>query len=152
LQNHLDILLVWHWGGIALDVFFITSGFLITSSYFSRNNLFLFVWARILRIYPALIVATLFCVFIVGLTFTTLSVWEYLSSGQTLKFFLKNSTLFFGVEGALPGVFANIPWKTTVNGSLWTLPYEITMYLLLAIILFVLGYIQKRLNIGSLKY
>jgi len=139
-------------GTIAVDVFFITSGFLIASSYFSRNNLLFFAWARILRIYPALIVATLFCVFVVGLTFTTLPAWEYLSSGQTLKFSLKNSSLLFGVEGALPGVFANIPWKTNVNGSLWTLPYEIAMYILLAIILFTLGHIQKRLNIGSLKY
>ena len=83
------------WGIIAVDIFFITSGFLITSSYFARNNLLFFAWARILRIYPALIAAILFCVFIVGLWFTTHSAWEYLTSGQTLKFLLKNVFFVF---------------------------------------------------------
>ena len=37
------------WGNIAVDIFFIVSGFLITSSYFSQNNLIAFVWARVLK-------------------------------------------------------------------------------------------------------
>lgn len=60
LRNTLGIT----WGTIAVDVFFVTSGFLIASSFFQRNNVTAFVWARILRIYPALIVALLFCVFV----------------------------------------------------------------------------------------
>lgn len=59
------------WGTIAVDVFFVTSGFLIAGSFFKRGNLIAFGWARILRIYPALFVALLFCVFVVGLAFTS---------------------------------------------------------------------------------
>lgn len=141
------------WGGIAVDVFFITSGFLITSSYLSRNNLLLFTWARILRIYPALVFAILFCVFIVGLGFTTLSASEYLTSGQTLKFLLKNPILIFGLEYDLPAVFANNPWKDAVNGSLWTLPYEVKMYAILALVLYGSGRIQSQFNVlGSPKH
>ncbi len=135
------------WGLIAVDVFFVTSGFLITSSYFARNNLTVFAWARIMRIYPALLVAVLFCVFVVGLSFTALSASEYLSTAQTYKFLFKNSLLFFGLEYDLPGVFDNNPWKHAVNGSLWTLPYEVRMYAMLAAILFAIGYLQNRLSV-----
>lgn len=131
------------WGGIAVDVFFITSGFLITYSFFSRNNIIAFIWARILRIYPALFFAILFCVFAVGLYFTTHAISDYLSDPQTGNFFRKNVTLFSGVKYELPGVFADNPYKYAVNGPLWTLPYEIKMYTYLGIIASVLIYIQK---------
>lgn len=134
------------WGGIAVDVFFITSGFLITYSFFSRNNIVAFIWARILRIYPALIVAIIFCVFVVGLFFTTNTISDYLFDPQTLKFFRRNITLFSGVKYELPGVFADNPYMNAVNGSLWTLPYEIKMYTYLGIIAFTLMYIQKWLS------
>lgn len=103
------------WGDIAVDIFFVTSGFLITSSYLSRNNIIEFAWARVLRIYPALIAAILFCTFVVGLWFTENSLSEYFSNQQTLKYFIKNSTLFFGVEYRLPGVFLDVPYKEAVN-------------------------------------
>lgn len=131
------------WGSVAVDIFFITSGFLITSSYISRNNIIAFVWARFLRIYPALIMAVIFCVFFVGLWFTTLNTWEYLLNPQTHKFILKNSVLFFGVEYQLPGVFNDVPWKNAVNGSLWTLPYEVKMYVILAFVLSIVVYLGK---------
>lgn len=139
------------WGTIAVDIFFVTSGFLITSSYFSRNNIVAFVWARVLRIYPALIVAILFCVFVVGLWFTTNSFSEYLSSQETYKYLIKNSILFFGVEYRLPGVFLDVPYEGSVNGSLWTLPYEVKMYAILALILGSVTYIGKRVDLFSIR-
>ncbi len=131
-------------GDIAVDIFFVTSGFLITSSYFNRGNLAAFAWARILRIYPALIVAMLFCVLIVGILFTNLSLQDYFSDTQTYKYFFKNIILFFGVEYYLPGVFENVPYPRAVNGSLWTLPYEVKMYTYLALILLGVTYIMKK--------
>ena len=121
-------------GTIAVDVFFITSGFLIAGSFFARANLIAFVWARILRIYPALIVALLFCVLVVGLAFTTLTAYEYLSNPKTHRFLLKNATLLSAIRYQLPGVFADLPYPNAVNGSLWTLPYEIKMYAWLAVV------------------
>lgn len=133
-------------GGIAVDVFFITSGFLITYSFFSRNNIIAFIWARILRIYPALFVAIVFCVFVVGLFFTTNTISDYLFDPQTFKFFRRNVTLFSGVKYELPGVFTDNPYMNAVNGSLWTLPYEIKMYTYLAIIASLFLYVQRWLG------
>ena len=137
-------------GRIAVDIFFITSGFLITNSYLSRNDFFAFVWARVLRIYPALIVAVLFCI-AVGAWFTSLSLTDYFSHPKTHKYFLKNITLFFGIQHMLPGVFSDLPYKGFINGSLWTLPYEVKMYAILAFILFFVSRLSQLLRFISIK-
>lgn len=118
--------------GLGVALFFALSGYLVTASYTRRNHLIDYTVARVLRIYPALIVAVLFCVFFVGLLVTTLPTLAYLSHHETLLFALQNSSLL-GIHHSLPGVFASLPWKDSVNGSLWTLPYELLMYVVVGI-------------------
>ncbi|WP_310600146.1 acyltransferase [Desulfobulbus sp.] len=119
-------------GGVAVDIFFFTSGFLVTASLLTRQSVKQFAWARILRIYPALIVVVLLSVFGVGLFFTTQPTTTYLADAKIYKYLLKCSTLITGVNQHLPGVFENNPFKNSVNGSLWTMPYEVKMYIILA--------------------
>lgn len=129
---------------IAVDIFFVISGFLVTQSLLNRRNLIDFILARIFRIYPGLIGSIVFCVFIVGIYFTALSVQSYLSDRETYRFLFKNSSLIFGLsEGYLPGVFDNIPLRKAVNGSLWTLPLEIKMYVILAFVGVIIFAIKK---------
>ncbi|WP_426369351.1 acyltransferase family protein [Pseudocolwellia sp. HL-MZ7] len=118
-------------GHIAVDIFFISSGFLIANSLFVKKDLANFLWARFLRIYPGLFIAVIFCVFIVGAFFTSYSLIQYLTDAQTYIFLIKNTVLFFGEEASLPGVFESLPWSGVVNGSLWTLPFEVKAYCLL---------------------
>jgi len=124
-------LLGMSFGQIAVDIFFISSGFLIANSLFMKKNLANFLWARFLRIYPGLFVSLIFCVFIVGLFFTKYPIGQYLTDTQTYVFLVKNAVLFFGEEQKLPGVFESLPWQGVVNGSLWTLPFEVKAYCLL---------------------
>jgi len=118
---------------MAVDLFFVSSGFLITGSLYKRNNLLGYIRARALRIYPALFVSLLFTVFVIGLYFTSLPSQQYLTNVQTYSFLIKNSILFTGADYHLPGVFTNNPYPEVINGSLWTLPYEVVMYTLLVI-------------------
>ena len=121
-------------GHVAVDIFFITSGLLVTRSLLTRGNVAAFAWARFVRIYPALILAVLLCAFPLGLFFTTQATGEYLKDGQVLRFVVKNASLVLGsIAYNLPGVFADNPYPKAVNGSLWTLPWEIRMYALLGI-------------------
>jgi peptidoglycan/LPS O-acetylase OafA/YrhL len=118
-------------------IFFIVSGYLISQSLQNAKTLTNFVWRRVLRIYPALIIALLFCVFVVGPMCTELPLKSYFTSYETYRFF-KWLKMYPFIHNSLPGVFQNLPEKDSVNGSLWTLPYEITMYLSLMI----LGYFK----------
>ena len=135
------------WGSIAVDIFFIASGFFIAASFSLKSSFKSFLMARILRIYPALIITTLLTVFVLGPIFSSLALVEYFTQGQTYQYLVKNITLITGVEYYLPGVFTDNPYKQAVNGSLWTLPYEIKMYFLLVIFCSLFTYLKTKLNI-----
>lgn len=83
-----------------------------------------------MRIVPGLAGATLFTVFVIGVLFTSLPVREYLISPETIEYL--NNFLIYDMSATLPGVFLNNPISSTVNGSLWTLPYEFTAYVIVA--------------------
>lgn len=136
-------------GGIAVDTFFITSGFLVTASLLNRSNLVEFVWARVLRIYPALIIMLLLTVFVLGPAFTSLPLSEYFLARETYTYLPRSSTLFINVARQLPGVFSNNPVPNT-NASLWTLPFEVRMYAMLAVVWLMLK-ITPRHRIKALK-
>lgn len=135
-------------GSIAVDVFFVISGFLVTASILRSRSLVDFVVSRCLRIYPALLVMLVITVLGMGLALTTLPARAYLSAAQTHEYLLWCATLVRDVKFELPGLFEANPYKKVVNGSLWTLPYELRMYGLLAggwLLCRLLGAIHTRL-------
>ena len=121
-------------GTWAVDVFFVMSGFLVTKSYDSRKALLPFAYARFMRIYPAMWVCVEVCVLLVGPMFTTLPWGDYARHVDTWKFVVANATLLpFGAITGLPAVFEGHP-VAGVNISLWTLPYELRMYVATALL------------------
>jgi len=118
-------------GELGVWVFFAMSGYLVTLSFVHRRSLWAFAEARALRIYPAFSIAVLFGVF-VGALATTLPLGAYLSDTGTWAYLYRN--LQFDIRFDLPGVFAGNPFPNAVNGSLWTLPLEATMYVIVAIL------------------
>lgn len=122
------------WGSIAVDVFFVTSGFLVTSSLLSRKNTIEFILSRALRIYPALITMVIVSVVLLGIFATELPFVSFIENPATWTYIYKNMSLWSGVTGYLPGVFDSVPFANKVNASLWTLPFEVRMYGILAII------------------
>lgn len=127
-------------GDIAVDMFFVTSGFLITASLLSRKSMIDFIWARMLRIYPALIVALVLSAFILGPYFTTLPLSGYFLDPDTWFYLMRGLLPFIGFSFLLPGVFEGNPYAGVVNGSLWTITFEVLMYALLAIFWIMVGW------------
>lgn len=121
-------------GSIAVDIFFFISGMLITNSLVRNTDYVQYAISRIMRIFPALLVANLLTILILGATFTSGSMVQYLGEGSWLTYLIKNSSLFFGIQYHLSDLFESVPYAGVINGSLWTLPYELKMYLSIALI------------------
>lgn len=111
-------------GGVAVDVFFVVSGFLIAAS-LERNSVFGYAWARGLRIFPALVMAVTLSTLVLGPMLTTDP--GYWLRPQTWTYWWSNA-FAWRTEYLLPGMFEGNPDKA-VNGSLWSLPVEVRLYL-----------------------
>lgn len=129
-------------GGVAVDIFFVISGFLITAS-LERHGTVTYLAARCLRIFPALIVAVLLSVFVLGALLTTAP--DYWVNPQTWSY-LYNNALMIRTEYMLPGVFEGNP-DHGVNGSLWSLPVEFRLYLVF-LLLSGLGLLRREAYFG----
>lgn len=121
------------YGSIAVDILFMISGFFITRGFLTRKSLWKFLRSRLLRIYPGMLVATLFSVLVVGLLFTTQEFSAYLYDEQTYKFIKRNTLLYSDIKFFLPEVFLANPYSPAVVGSIWTLPYQLKAYLSLVV-------------------
>jgi peptidoglycan/LPS O-acetylase OafA/YrhL len=119
------------WGGAAVLVFFIVSGYLVTASWYNDPNFLRFGLRRFLRIWPALTVITIITAYGLGAWVTTLPLAEYWKHRATLDYL---SILWMKIYYVLPGVFENNPYARGVNGSLWTIPIEVKCYVVMALV------------------
>lgn len=126
-------------GGLSVAAFFAISGYLNTLSLFNGRSVPAFLIRRLLRIYPALIVCVVFCL-LLGAVLSTLPLKEYWASGVTARFALHNITLVGYISAYLPGVFPGNVFAGMMNGSLWTLPYEIWLYVFLGAAVAICGF------------
>ena len=120
-------------GSLAVYVFFFISGYLVCQSWLREPDWGAFWIKRVMRIFPGLIVAVAFSVFILGWSVTSLSSRDYWQSSATWLNLVNNAVGVATVQ-TLPGVFESNPFARAVNGSLWTIRYELSMYFLLVTI------------------
>ena len=132
-------------GLFAVGLFFVLSGFLITSSAL-RTSTGRFLWHRFLRIFPGYWVCLIVCAFILAPIIYQI---EYTHASRIFfapdhdppqSYVAGNFAMFHLNEWSLAGVM-NVsplsigatlhrnPCPSVFNGSLWTLPYELICYL-----------------------
>jgi peptidoglycan/LPS O-acetylase OafA/YrhL len=116
--------------------FFALSGFLIAGS-LERNTLPAFLALRGLRIFPALAVEIVLSAIVIGTITTTLPLSAYFADPLFYRYFLN---LIGDVHFYLPGVFNDLPLPDYVNVQLWTIPYEMRCYLIIAALFTVVRY------------
>lgn len=115
--------------GIILPMFFALSGFLVAGS-LQRNTLPTFLGLRVLRIVPALAVEIGLSALLLGPLLTRLPLAEYFADARFSAYFLNVTG---DIHYFLPGVFDANPFPSYVNAQLWTVPFELECYVLLAI-------------------
>jgi peptidoglycan/LPS O-acetylase OafA/YrhL len=119
-------------GKFGVMIFFLISGFLITQSYDHSQNLIKYFKARFLRIFPGLFVVLVISVFVLAPCVITIPRSQYFHDPTTYSY-LKNIFLY-PIQWNLPGIFQSNAYKGSVNGSLWTIPFEFLCYILVAIL------------------
>lgn len=119
--------------GIAmiLALFFALSGFLVTASLQRCKSLISFLGLRVLRIGPALAVETTLSAVMIGSVFTELPLAQYVADPTFHAYFLN---MVGDIHYELPGVFLHNPLPDVVNAQLWTVPYELWCYVILALL------------------
>jgi peptidoglycan/LPS O-acetylase OafA/YrhL len=127
-------------GGIAVDLFFSLSGFLVVHSIVTRGA-FAYTTSRLLRIFPALIVCMAVSAFLLPLLFASArdsGAWAYFWGNATTS----------SIQWAIPGLFEAHPSKV-VNGSIWSVFIEVRCYAAL-LIAFLVGALQNRSAFNAL--
>ena len=123
-------------GVLAVNGFFLLSGYLIAQSWRRSPRLGPYLRKRALRIYPGYLVAALVSSLAVGPTGGNPNYWR---TFRVVPFVFSLLTLRMP---RTPDAFVTLPYNL-VNGALWTIRYEFTCYLGLAA-LGVLGLLRRR--------
>jgi peptidoglycan/LPS O-acetylase OafA/YrhL len=132
----------WLSAPMAMQAFFVVSGYLITMSYERSPSLRDYASRRVRRIYPAYAVVILVCAF--GLVFASSLDWRQYFSIDWLKYVGANLVFLNFLHPTLPGVFVG-HWGEPVNGALWTLKIEVMFYAFVPVMVWAM----RRLNAAS---
>jgi peptidoglycan/LPS O-acetylase OafA/YrhL len=124
-------------GELAVDGFFLLSGYLIVKSWMNEPRILPYLQKRIVRIYPGFIVASIVGALIVGPLGAIPS--EYFAQFKAWAF-VKGTLLLQST--ITPPVFAGQS-NPAVNSSMWTIFFEFQCYLLV-MVLGVLGAVKRR--------
>jgi peptidoglycan/LPS O-acetylase OafA/YrhL len=130
-------------GSLAVDGFFVISGFLLVHSWLRSPSAWVFLQKRVARVYPAFIVASLVCLLVVGPLSCTppWHVWQVVSVPAYLF-----DTLNLQVDN-VAGAFPHNPFHE-VNTSTWSMIFEFWFYLGAMVLGFMGLYRRPRLVLG----
>ncbi|GGF11632.1 Peptidoglycan/LPS O-acetylase OafA/YrhL, contains acyltransferase and SGNH-hydrolase domains [Chishuiella changwenlii] len=117
-------------GSLSVDIFFILSGYLIFTSLKYSKTIKNYIWKRVLRLYPALIILMLISLIILPFFYKGNSIF----SEKEYWTYLPNNLSLYKVQYFINGIFESNPYPKAINGSLWSLSYEFTMYIVLVLL------------------
>jgi peptidoglycan/LPS O-acetylase OafA/YrhL len=134
---------------IGVDGFFIISGYLIYQSLCRSKSLLDYYYKRLLRLFPALIIILLLTVFVLGPVVYEGGISDYIKNRSTWTYIPNNLTLVH-LQYTINGIFTHNPFPGTINGSLWTIPYEFFMYILVSFLFVFTNQYKKMLILAGL--
>jgi peptidoglycan/LPS O-acetylase OafA/YrhL len=113
-------------GEHGVNGFFAVSGFLVAMSWDRRGGAIPFALARILRVFPGLIIAVLVTALVIGGAMTSVAKGSYVTDSRVWQMIWVTVTTFKSAT-VLPGVFESNPLRWPIS-TVWTLRYELLCY------------------------
>lgn len=135
---------------IAVNGFFVISGFLVAKSYTNTPSLKIYFLKRIKRILPGYIFIILFSVLFFSF-FSKLDFLQYFTSPQLFEYLGWNMVFLNFMQPCLPSLFDNTI-ICAVNGSLWTIKVEESFYFFLPFLFFFIKKSNKPVLILIIVY
>lgn len=135
-------------GAAAVYIFFGISGYMIARSFDRRTDLWSFAAARIARIFPGLLVVLAITAFILGPIAAVVDWRTFFADPRVWTYVPRNLSLRF-LQFDLPYVFATNIYPGAINGSLWTLFWEVACYAMV-VVLGLLGVLRGKCLLGFL--
>lgn len=117
-------------GVIAVDGFFLISGYLICQSFCNSKDTWSYLIKRVLRIYPAFVVIWVISVFVITPLAGGWQLVNDINASNWVRMFVK---IFALSQPHVEGVFSGNHHQT-LNGSMWTIRYEFLCYLSISLI------------------
>ena len=122
-------------GRLAVDAFFLLSGFLIARSLETTGNPWRYLWHRVLRIFPGYWV----CLIVVAFGFAPLlyvhergTLAGFLAAQPSAGEYVRTNAFLVLNQSSIAGLLPQS--QLGINQSLWTLQYEFICYLALAVL------------------
>lgn len=131
-SKSLEFLYLFSNSSVAVQGFFIISGFLVAKSYTNTSSLKEYFIKRAKRILPAYVLVLLFSVITLSF-FSSFSFLDYFTNISVYQYLGWNSIFLNFMHPCLPGLFEN-NLMCAVNGALWTLKVEEGFYIVLPLI------------------
>lgn len=117
-------------GGLAVDIFFIMSGYLILTSLKFSKTPQNYLWKRVLRLFPALAFVLLLTLIWTPILYSGSNILEE----KTFWTYLPNNLSLYNLQYNINHVMETNPYPGAINGSLWSLCYEFTMYMFILLL------------------
>ncbi|WP_369617476.1 acyltransferase family protein [Flavobacterium sp. CFS9] len=121
---------------LGLNGFFILSGYLIFQSLERSKNIVEYYWKRILRLFPGLFVVLALTILLAPFVYK--SSISYLDNREVWTYIPRNLSLF-KLQYNIAEIFKDNPYHFAINGSLWTICYEFSFYVLLSILFIIIS-------------
>jgi peptidoglycan/LPS O-acetylase OafA/YrhL len=133
---------------IGLNGFFIISGYFVFKSLQRSKSILEYYKKRFLRLFPGLIAVLLLTLILAPLLYINNT--PFLQNIEVFTYIPYNLSLY-GFQSSIKGIFDTNTYHS-INGSLWTIRYEFTLYIALSILFFIKNQKKKILVLLSLVF
>lgn len=122
---------------LAVQAFFVISGFLIFQSYERSSSIRSYASKRLRRILPAYLLVVVASAILLGLV-ADVAYGDYIARPGVWRYVAANAIFLNFIAPVLPGVFQDNPIQA-VNGALWTLKIELAFYVAVPVCVWLFG-------------